>query len=255
MTTSEVIEVLARGRVRRGVTITVPEGWRAEEIAWKLDSVSAGSGATFLAEVGAPDSVPSDWQAPVGAGLEGFLFPDTYEWRPEQGVSGLVSSMLGQFGRVFDARRRIRAGEVGFTVFEVVTLASIVEREAVVPDERPLIAGVYRNRLRQGMPLQADPTVQYAIAPSGIPAPSARLWKSELSLADLQAPSAYNTYQRRGLPNGPICNPGLPSIDAVLHPETTDALYFVAREDGRHVFARTADEHFENVRRYQRGPR
>jgi UPF0755 protein len=142
--------------------------------------------------------------------------------------------------------------ENGLTLDQAVILASIVEREAVVPSERPIIASVYLNRFRRGMRLQSDPTVQYALVPRDEPsAPAGGYWKSELTFADLRVISPYNTYQVVGLPPGPICNPGLASLQAVAHPATTDYLYFVARPDRTHVFARTLQEHEQNVARYR----
>ena len=136
------------------------------------------------------------------------------------------------------------------TIHQVVTLASIVEREAVRPDERPLIAGVFLNRLLLGMPLDADPTVQYALANESASETVYGYWK-ELSQEDLAVDSPYNTYRYAGLPPGPICSPGLASIEAVLDPELTDYLYFVAREDGSHAFATTFEEHIQNVEKYR----
>jgi UPF0755 protein len=159
--------------------------------------------------------------------------------------------MVGEFERRFGPARREAAASLGLSVAEAVTLASIVEREAAVPEERPLIAAVYLNRLAAGMRLQADPTVQYALAKPGLPTPGTRLWQRDLTMKDLEVASPYNTYQQAGLPPGPICNPGLAALDAVVHPATSDALYFVARGDGAHVFARTLDEHLANVRQYQ----
>jgi UPF0755 protein len=152
--------------------------------------------------------------------------------------------------RVGDAIRS--QPESKLTPFQVLTLASIVEREARQPSERPTIASVYLNRLAASMPLQADPTVQYAIATRDGPAAGAYgYWKSQLTPADLQVGSPFNTYQVAGLPPGPICNPGEASIRAVLQPASTDFLYFVARTDGSgtHLFARTLDEHNANVAR------
>jgi UPF0755 protein len=132
----------------------------------------------------------------------------------------------------------------------VLTLASIVEREAQVPDERPIIAGVFLKRLRRGMPLEADPTVQYALGND--PASVARYgyWKQDLTQTDLEVDSPYNTYRNTGLPQGPICNPGLDSIQGVIEPAETDYLYFVARADGSHVFAETLEEHLSNIEQY-----
>jgi UPF0755 protein len=253
MSAREVVAALAGGRVRRGVSFTVPEGWRAEEIAWKLNAISPGAGDDYLSAVYDAEGFAADLGLPQGASLEGFLFPDTYEWRPQDGARPLVGRMVSEFMRRFDSRRRDEALARGLSVRDAVTLASIVEREAMLPEERPLIAAVYYNRLAIDMPLQADPTVQYALAEPEVPAPGDSLWKRELSLADLDIGSPYNTYRNRGLPFGPICNPGLASLDAVARPATTDALYFVARSDGSHVFARTLDEHLANVRREQ-GP-
>src|SRR5262249_14462470 len=137
---------------------------------------------------------------------------------------------------------------------QALTLASIVEREAVVPEERPRIAGVYLNRMREGMRLQADPTVQFALLgprPDAT-APEGGYWKQELTVDDLAFDSPYNTYRHGGLPPGPICTPGRSALIAVLEPEQHDFLYFVARQDGSHAFARTLDEHNANVARYQR---
>ncbi|HLH20970.1 MAG TPA: endolytic transglycosylase MltG [Chloroflexota bacterium] len=251
MSTREVVAALAGGRVRRGLSVTVPEGWRAEEIAWKLNAIAPGSGDDFLGAVYDPAGYAADLDLPAGASLEGFLFPDTYEWRPQDGGKALVGRMVNEFLRKFDARRRDKASAHGLSLRDAVTLASIVEREAVLPEERPLIAAVYYNRLALDMPLQADPTVQYALAEPEVPAPGEALWKRDLSLDDLDVASSYNTYRHKGLPAGPICSPGLASLDAVAEPASTDALYFVARADGSHVFARTLDEHLANVRREQ----
>lgn len=255
MSAREVVAALAGGRVRRGLSITVPEGWRAEEIAWKLNAVAAGAGDEYLSAIYDADSFAADLDLPPGASLEGFLFPDTYEWRPQDGAKPLVSRMVKEFLQKFDARRRDQVSARGLALRDAVTLASIVEREAMLPEERPLIAAVYYNRLARDMPLQADPTVQYALAEPRVPAPGDRLWKRDLTAGDLDVGSPYNTYRYRGLPAGPISNPGLGSLDAVAQPATTDALYFVARSDGSHAFARTLDEHNVNVRREQAADR
>jgi UPF0755 protein len=239
--------------VRRGIAFTVPEGWRAEEIAWKLDAIAPGAGAEYLGVVYRGELYAEELDLPTGASLEGFLFPDTYEWRPSEGGATLAERMVAQFVRRFDGRRRELAERRGLSSREAVILASIVEREAARAEERPMIAGVYYNRLAIGMPLQADPTVQYALADPRVPTPGDGLWKRELSTADLEVGSPFNTYRRAGLPAGPICNPGLASLDAVVQPANTDALYFVAKGDGSHAFARTLDEHNANVQRHQAG--
>ncbi|MGI5837550.1 MAG: endolytic transglycosylase MltG, partial [Chloroflexota bacterium] len=141
---------------------------------------------------------------------------------------------------------------MGMTVHEIVTLASIIEREAVVPSERPMMAGVFYNRLELGMFIQSDPTVQYALTlvqPESID--KYGWWKKELTVEDLAVDSPYNTYRYRGLPPNPICNPGLASLRAAVDPEETDYVYFVAKPDGSHAFARTLEEHNENVAKYR----
>jgi UPF0755 protein len=250
-TTGQIVAVLASGRVRRAPGFAVPEGWRVEEIAWKLDQEAPGAGARLLEIVYDSDAHRAALGLDPEASLEGFLFPATYDWRPDQPVDALVEQMVTQFLARVGPELRAAAGAQGLSLRQMVTLASIVEREAAVPEERPLIAAVYLNRLAREMPLQADPTVQYAIAAARVPAPGTLLWKRELTEADLAVLSPYNTYRVRGLPPGPICNPGLASLQAVAAPAPTDALYFVARGDGTHVFARTAEEHLRNVRRYQ----
>ena len=238
-----------------GTLVTIPEGWRAEQIAEMLTRMGIMDGTAFLQMVkdgatvalrlGAYDFLDD---MPPGASLEGYLFPDTYELPEKPQLEDLLRRMLDNFQR--------RAGPLlagapypdGLTAHQVLTLASIVEREAVLPEERPLIAGVYLNRLRQGMRLEADPTVQYAM---GYQPATGRWWKTPVSLEEYAAVnSPYNTYLHRGLPPGPICNPGLDAIKAVLVPERSDYLYFVARGDGSHVFARTYEKHVRNVRKY-----
>ena len=137
--------------------------------------------------------------------------------------------------------------DAGLTVNEIVTLASIIEREAQVPSERPIMAQVFLSRLRQEIPLQADPTVQYAISADPQSVAAYGYWKQGLTVADLRSDSPYNTYEVAGLPPGPICNPGLDSILAVVNPADTNYLYFVAQADGSHLFAETFDEHLQNI--------
>ena len=200
----------------------------------------SAAGERFLAD--RPAGSPTD--------LEGFLFPDTYQFPKDSEATRVVSIMLQNWDRRVSADLREKAAARGLTLYEVVTLASIVEREAVVDGERPTIAGVYLNRLAREMRLEADPTVQYAL---GRDATTGRWW-TPLTIDQVQnTDSPYNTYRVGGLPPGPICNPGLASIRAVANPEQTDYLYFVANKragDGSHIFALTFDEHLANVRQY-----
>lgn len=252
LTMTEIIAKLNRGLVK-STRITIPEGWRLEEIAEALDQKGAFRKEDFLAASRRSYDYAFLGTRPWGASLEGYLFPDTYEIRPRHTPADYVEMMLANFQAKFTPAMADLAAKRGLTVHQVVTLASIVEREAVLPEERPIIASVFLNRLRRNMPLYADPTVQYALAND--PASVARwgYWKKALSQADLESNSPYNTYRHPGLPPGPIANPGLASIRAVLEPAATDYLYFVARGDGSHAFARTKEEHDRNVLRYQGG--
>jgi UPF0755 protein len=205
-----------------------------------------------MTAVGATDYQEGVLQGrPAGASLEGYLFPDTYYFDPHVTSHDIIDRLLRTFDQRFSADLRDAAQKQNLTVHQAVTLASIVEREAQVPDERPLIAAVYLNRLRLGMPLQADPTVQYALAADPQSVAKYGWWKRDLTLDDLHFKSPFNTYQNPGLPPGPIANPGLASIRAVANPANVKYLYFVAKGDGSHAFAETLDEHNRNVQKYQ----
>ena len=250
MSTSEIIQVLAKGQVRRGLVATIPEGWRSEQIADRLEATGFASRDEFLQAVASPGAVPGFelLNEPPPARLEGYLFPETYQVPQKISGSRAAELMVRMFNqRVGDELRS--QPESKLTSAQVVTLASIVEREAKVPSERATIASVYLNRLAHNMPLQADPTVQYAVATrDGVAAAAYNYWR-DLTPADLEVASPFNTYTNVGLPPGPICNPGEASIKAVLQPAKTSYLYFVANTDGSgtHLFANTLDEHNANV--------
>jgi UPF0755 protein len=248
-TTSEIVDRLTRGDTRRGSMFSVPEGWRAREIAQQLESRQILSGQAFLQLI--QSNPPFMSQAPSGATLEGYLFPDSYEVGVQTTERDLVKTMVEQLERRFDVGLRTKGAERGLTPHQVLTLASIIEREAANPAERPLISAVYHNRLNAGMRLQADPTVQYAVAAADLGNLIGSLWKRDLSREDLVFPSPYNTYREVGLPPGPICNPGLDSIRAAVEPAPVDFMYFVAKGDGLHAFARTEAEHRANVEAYR----
>ncbi len=242
MTMEEIMLQLQRGLLPT-VTVTIPEGWRAEQIARELEEKGVTSAEAFLELVQAgSEEWPFLADRPAGSarGLEGFLFPDTYQFPRNTEPETVIEIMLRNFDWRFSGELRDMAEERGLTVFEVVTLASIVEREAAVAEERPTIASVFWNRLEASMPLQADPTVQYAL---GCHPETGECWQ-QLTREQLNAvQSPYNTYLNPGLPPGPICNPGLASIRAVLEPAETNYYYFVALEDGKHVFSETYEEH------------
>jgi UPF0755 protein len=251
MSTAEIVAVLARGASRRGASLTVLEGWRVDQLALRMEELGMASAEDVMRRAHAPRDfglIPPD---PSARSLEGYLFPDTYEVDPKSDPNQLLEKMLAQFERRFGEQLRRKAESRGLSMHQAVVLASIVERETAISSERPLVASVYLNRLAMGMKLQADPTVQYALASLDLQrARSGGFWKKELTLDDLQVDSAFNTYQNTGLPPAPICNPGLDSLTAVVEPAQTRYLYFVARGDGSHVFAETSEEHLANVRRY-----
>ncbi|MEZ4522011.1 MAG: endolytic transglycosylase MltG [Thermomicrobiales bacterium] len=251
MTTSQIIDTItSQDNISvPETTVTFLEGWRIEQYADTL--VEAGlieTPAEFIDAANDPgwnDEFSFLHSRPSGAGLEGYLFPDTYRFRTDATPYDIIRTLLGTFDERVNAELRASAEGLGMTIHQAITLASIVEREAAVPSERPLIAAVYYNRFLIGMPLQADPTVQYALGTSSE-------WWPVIDGSDLQVSSAYNTYNGPGLPPGPICNPGLASLQAAFSPTETTFLYFVARGDGTHVFAETPEEHQENVDRYVR---
>ena len=226
--------------------ITIPEGWRMEQVAEEYARLGGEGGAeAFLDAVATIDRSQFDFLAdlPADESLEGYLFPDTYRFSGKDPKLN-VATMLTNFGNKYTPEMRQRTQQMGLTIHQILTLASLVEREARIPEERPTIADVYLSRWEQGWRLDADPTVQYAL---GTP----QDWWPKLSGDDLFLDSAYNTYQRDGLPPGPIANPGFASIQAVLFPNDTPYMFFVAKgETGEHAFAVTAEEQAANVETY-----
>jgi UPF0755 protein len=263
MTIPEIAAAL-QNSVAPGVTVAVRPGWRLEQTADYLTRSGVTDGEEYRRAALAADLsglAAEDRQRysflqflPAAQSLEGYLYPDSYQL-PRDGATaaGLLQRQLDEFeARVMPIYwEAIAQGTTALELHDVLTVASIVEREAVLDDERPLIAGVYLNRLARGMRLEADPTVQYAM---GFQPDSGQWWKTPVYLEEYgQVISPYNTYLNAGLPPGPIAAPRLTSIQAVLDPAKHDYLYFVAEPGGtgRHVFARTFEEHLENVRRYR----
>jgi len=175
--------------------------------------------------------------------FEGYLFPDTYYFPKEAGVEKIISTMVERFRAVFVPEWRERAIQLGFTVNQIVTLASIIEKETGTPFERALISSVFHNRLKKKMRLESDPTVIYGI----------KDFNGNLTRKDLKTVTPYNTYQIRGLPAGPIANPGRASLEAALYPEDTSFIYFVAKKDSTHHFSTNLKDHNRAVRKYQLG--
>jgi len=236
---TRVLERLAAGV--EPIEVTVPEGLTVREIGALLAARGLASGDDVRCLALDPEFLLA--AAVPGPQLEGFLFPDTYRFAPTVGTSEILETMVRRFHERFDAEHWRRAAERGLSINQIVTLASIIEKETGKPAERPLIAAVFANRLRIGMPLQSDPTVIYGIPDFG----------GDLTRADLTRFSPYNTYVVGGLPPGPIANPGLAAIDAALAPADSGALYFVSRNDGSHEFSTTLADHNRAVARYQRG--
>lgn len=259
MTMPEIAQSLQNALVRE-VTVAIPEGWRAEQVAELLQAEGIMAAESFMAAVRLGDPVALGLGSydflrdrPAQASLEGYLFPDTYRIPARAKPADLLSAMLDNFQEKTPLDLRAAAASSGLNLAEAVTLASIVEREAVQADERPLIASVYRNRLSGfcdadvgGRYLQADPTVQYARGRPG------DWWWKPQSVEEYQfVEDPYNTYLYPGLPPGPIASPGLSALEAAVLPADTQYCFFVATgEDGRHVFARTYAEHQANVAIY-----
>ncbi len=233
-----VVTALANGS--EVPSLTIPEGLTVREIAALLAWRGYASAESILCLADDPDFLLA--AGVPGPQLEGYLFPDTYKLSPLMAPSEILATMVRRFHERFDAARYRRLAERGMTLNELVTLASIVEKETGVAAERPMVAAVFYNRLRLGMPLQSDPTVIY-----GIPD-----FSGNLTRADLARPTPFNTYVVSGLPRGPIANPGLAAIDAALAPVETPYLYFVSKNDGSHQFSVTLAEHNRAVATYQR---
>ena len=252
-TTAQNAQASPSATVATGQVTAVP-GWRAEQDAQAFADGGLPGGTQAFMDATKQDysqQFPFLSDRPQGASLEGYLFPDTYTVSNSTGAEDEVLAMLSNFDSEFSPDMRQRAQDMNLSIYQVLTIASIVEREAAVDSERPTIAAVYLNRLDAGMTLDADPTVQYVIGTSD-------KWWPTLEPGDPQKPGAnspYNTYINQGLPPGPICNPGKASINAVLNPDNVDYLYFVAKNDGsgEHAFATTLDEQQQNIDTYLNG--
>jgi UPF0755 protein len=223
-------------------SVTFPEGLTVREMSQIVGKSGLATPEEFLAAAASPEPVRD--LDPEARSLEGYLFPDTYALARRAGADGVVHAAVQRFTRAFDADLRAEAAARGMTVREVVTLASLIEKETAAADERPLVSAVYHNRLRKRMPLQCDPTVIYALMLAGT-------WNGNLRRVDLQVNSPYNTYRFPGLPPGPIAAPGRLSLEAAVRPASVPYLYFVSRNDGTHVFASTLAEHNRNVAIWQ----
>ena len=242
MDPSIILEKITRGEVIQ-YTVTIPEGFSVSQIADLLhekrlaareELLRYSRDQVFIETLSLPVDDPVD-------NLEGYLFPDTYQFARHVAPERLIATMVARFKQTVTEEDRRRAAELGLSMHQVVTLASVIEKETARPDERTLISGVFHNRLRKKIPLQSDPTVIYAL----------NEFDGNLRKKDLSIDSPYNTYRVVGLPPGPIANPGSAAVHAALYPEPSDYLYFVSRNDGSHEFSATLAEHNRAVRKYQ----
>lgn len=237
MKPSEIMHKMVAGDVYLHL-FALPEGYSTYQAAELLQARGFFSKESFLrqcanrkllAELGIP-----------GRSVEGYLYPGSYNIPPNMDEAGLIREMVRKFNEVYAARFADRAKKLGMPCHKVLTLASMIEKEAVAPSERPIISAVFFNRLKKGMRLQSDPTAVYGV----------RAFAGKVSKQDIMRPSPYNTYLINGLPPGPIGNPSSAAIEAVLNPAQCDYLYFVAKKDGNHFFSRTLEEHNQAVNRY-----
>ncbi len=233
----EVYDRIVRGDIYFH-SVTIPEGYTMFDVAQAIELSGLGSSADFLEVARKRTDLIADL-APEAKSLEGYLFPETYQFTRTQSLADMAGMMVRHFRQV--------AHQVGLTrdVQRTVTMASIVEKETAAPEERPEVASVYFNRLKQNIGLDADPSVIYAELLSG-------KYQGALHHEDMRFDSPYNTYRYAGLPPGPIANPGRSALEAAMHPAQTDSLYFVSDGNGHHRFARTLEEHNQNVEAYRR---
>jgi UPF0755 protein len=220
------------------IAVTIPEGYNLFDIAQAVEGAGLVPHERFLATAAAETRLIRQWD-PRATSLEGYLFPDTYRFSRHTTPEMMLTAMTRRFGQM-----AVRLGLAGPDVPRILTMASLVEREVRQNAERPMVAGVFVNRLRLRMPLQTDPAVVYASMLRGT-------WTGVIHQSELHSNSPYNTYMHTGLPPGPICNPGVAAIKAALEPVTTDYLYFVANPDGTTKFAKSLGEHNANVAVYR----
>jgi UPF0755 protein len=235
----ELLDLLVRGKILHH-QIIIPEGSTARQIAKLLEAAKLADAEAFMKVVEDP-TLMSEFGI-EGESLEGYLFPDTYQFPKRTPPHEIVRRMVTQFQTAYDESLRRRADELRMSLREVVTLASIVEKETGHPSERGLISAVFHNRLKKKMRLQSDPTVIFALTD----------FDGNIRKKDLGIPSPYNTYRFIGLPPGPIANPGKASLHAALYPADVDYLYFVSKNDGTHFFSKNLREHNSAVNKYQR---
>ncbi len=233
-----ILDILKSGKARFH-KITIPEGFNLAQIADRIEKTELCKKDEFLSLAENP-SFTSQIKIPAKT-CEGYLFPDTYYFSDDSSCKQIILTMVEQFRRTFNLRYKRRAHALGFTVHEIMTLASLIEKETGIEAERPIISSVFHNRLKKNMRLASDPTVIYGM----------KHYSGNITREDLNHPTPYNTYLIPGLPPGPIASPGKPSIEAALYPAKTDYLFFVAKPDKTHQFSVTLEEHNRAVEKYQ----
>ena len=238
MSPANILEIMVRGAVKLH-KLTVPEGYTFYQIAALVEKAGLGTRLDFIEA--ATDPALAAKNGLTAKTFEGYLFPDTYFFPKDITVEKIIGVMLNRFRSVFTPEWKTRSAHLGLTVHQVVTLASIIEKETGAPSERSLISSVFHNRLKKGMRLESDPTVIYGI----------KNFDGNLTRKHLVTRTPYNTYKIKGLPPGPIANPGRAALSAALYPEDTAFIYFVAKKDHTHHFSTNFKDHNRAVRKYQ----
>lgn len=238
MSPLDILRTIMSGKVQL-YRITIPEGYDLKQIAAVVEKANLGTVPEFLRV--ATDAELLDRERITGESFEGYLFPETYYFPRRVSAEKIIMTMVRRFHTVFTPEWERRAEDLGFSTHEVTTLASIIEKETGAAFERPLISSVFHNRFRKKMRLESDPTVIYGI----------KNFNGNITRKDLTSPTPYNTYTNRGLPPGPIANPGRASLEAALYPLDTPFLYFVSKGDGTHQFSKNIEDHNLAVRKYQ----
>lgn len=236
----EIIGLIKSGRVVQ-YEITIPEGYTLAQISRVVEEKNLARSEEFIRRATDPVFLQQSLGLDADS-LEGYLYPESYYFSKRVGSEGILRAMVKRFETVYTPEMEKRADEIGMTRQEVVTLASIIEKETSVDEERPVVSAVFHNRIKKKIPLQSDPTVIY-----GLPH-----FNGNLTRKNLKIRSPYNTYRVKGLPPGPIANPGKASLWAALNPASSDYLYFVSKNDGTHYFSKTLAEHNRAVQKYQR---
>ena len=238
MSPRRILEIMVKGLVNLH-KLTVPEGYNISQIAELVEISKFGTKADFIEK--ASDKALLSKNGIEAETFEGYLFPDTYFFPRDVTIEQIISTMVNRFKSIFTSEWAARSESLGFSVHQIVTLASIIEKETGASFERPIISSVFHNRLKKKMRLESDPTVIYGI----------KEFDGNLTRKHLDTKTPYNTYRIKGLPAGPIANPGRASLEAALYPEDTVFIYFVSKKDSTHHFSTSLKEHNQAVRKYQ----